>query len=108
MLELNIVRMTSRLSYGIFIFILAFILLLLGIAEIVLQDRVHHAFKNYLIQYPGSSLAEWLFVTLNPLNLDTGPSSAKFTVGAVSMFSALLAMAWMATVWWSRRKVGYA
>ncbi|KAJ4299185.1 hypothetical protein N0V90_004429 [Kalmusia sp. IMI 367209] len=74
------------------IFLSSVVLLSLSVALLVLEARVQNAFRDEQIQYPGSSMAEWLFVTLNPRNIDIGPTAAKFAVAGFSLFAALLGL----------------
>lgn len=104
MLNFDLSRLTA-LTYSIFA--AAFVLLSLSIAEIVLEDRTSQAYHDVQVQYPGSSLAEWLFVPMRPRYIDTGPMTAKFIAAPCSMFSSLAGMAWIAAHWLdaSERKV---
>lgn len=75
------------------------ILLVLSIAILVLESRVQDVFTNQTRQYPGSSMAEFLFVPLNPSNIDAGPTIAKFAVGSCSLMVSLLGLAWPVLHW---------
>jgi hypothetical protein len=86
----------TPLTYGTCV--TALILVGLAIAEIALTAKTLHAFRHIEVQYPGSSLAEWKFVDMNPANIDAGPTSANFTVGAGSLASALLTTLWIVLV----------
>lgn len=72
--------------------VVSLLLIGLSIALIVLEERLQHAFIDKRIQYPDSSLAEWLFINLNPMNIDIGPTVAKFAVGGFSLGAALLSV----------------
>jgi hypothetical protein len=74
-------------------------LLALSIALIVLESRVQNAFQDQGRQYPGSNIAEFLFVPLNPSNIDAGPTVMKFAVGACSLAVSLLGIAWVVLHW---------
>ncbi|KAF9728794.1 hypothetical protein PMIN04_008254 [Paraphaeosphaeria minitans] len=75
------------------------ILLALSIAILMLESRVQNAFTNDSRQYPGSSMAEFMFVPLNPSNIDAGPTVVKFAVGACSLLVSLLGIAWPVMHW---------
>ena len=76
-------------------------LLALSIALLALEARVQDAFRNQSLQYPGSSIAEFIFVPLNPPTIDVGPTIVKFAVGAYSLIVALLGIAWLVVHWCS-------
>jgi hypothetical protein len=79
--------------------ILSLTLLALSITVVTLEARVQDAFQDKGRQYPGSSIAEFLFVPLNPSNIDEGPTVVKFAVGACSMAVSLLGIAWAVLHW---------
>lgn len=81
------------------IFFLSFVLLGLSISELVLEQNVLHALENWHLQFPGSSLAEWLFVPLNPRMLDAGPTNAIMTVGALGIVAGVCGMGWCWGMW---------
>ncbi|KAF2683151.1 hypothetical protein K458DRAFT_419357 [Lentithecium fluviatile CBS 122367] len=87
----------TPLTYGTFL--AAILLIGLSGAEVALTAQYLHAFRHFEVQYPGSSLAEWAFVKMDPSNLDTGPTSAKFTVGTCGLVAALLATLWIVLLW---------
>ncbi|KAF2871664.1 hypothetical protein BDV95DRAFT_46223 [Massariosphaeria phaeospora] len=95
----------QRITYlTYFIFTASGVLLGLSIAEVALESRVLRVFRNLNIQVPGSSIAEWLFVSLNPQNLRTGPSDGIFIVGVFGIVASLLGLAWMGSVWYGVRE----
>lgn len=75
------------------------VLLALSIALLVLEARVQDAFRDQGFQYPGSSIAEFIFVPLNPSNIDLGPTIVKFAVGACSLIVSLLSIVWPVLHW---------
>ncbi|KAF2249801.1 hypothetical protein BU26DRAFT_604114 [Trematosphaeria pertusa] len=97
MANFSVIRVTA-LTYSILVN--SVILLFLSVAEIVLEDRVLHAFRSVQIQYPGSSLAEWLFVSMNPRNIDSGPTTAIFLVGGGGLICALVGIGCILATWW--------
>jgi hypothetical protein len=90
------VKTLTLLTYGTCV--AALLLVGLAAAEIALTAKTLRAFRRLDVQYPGSSLAEWKFVDLDPPNIDSGPTSACFTVGAASLASAVLATLWIVLV----------
>lgn len=74
-------------------------LLALSIAILGLESRVQDAFVDKVRQYPGSSMAEFMFVPLNPPNIDAGPTVIKFAVGACSLVVSLMGIAWPVLHW---------
>ncbi|KAF2119792.1 hypothetical protein BDV96DRAFT_642800 [Lophiotrema nucula] len=95
----------TGLNYAIFL--TSFILLGLSIAIIVLEAKVLTAFQDRRIQYPTSSLAEWLFINLNPNNIDGGPTIGIFVAGATGLVTSLATMLWTVGTWlgWSEHKM---
>lgn len=91
----------SPLQYSIVV--IAFILIGLGIAELVVTARLLRAFRHAAIQVPGSNLAEWLFVNLDPENIDAGPTTAKFIAGGFCLFAGLLSLLWIDMQWYGFR-----
>ena len=89
--------LVTPLSYCVFV--VAVILIGLGIAEIALTAVSLRAFRRFQIQIPGSSLAEWKFVPMDPTNVDDGTTTAKFVVGTAGLVAALLALLWIALQW---------
>lgn len=87
------------------IFLSSAIILSLSIALLVLEERVQHAFRDEQFQYPGSSMAEWLFVTLNPRNIDIGPTVAKFAVGGFNICASLLGLVFTLLHWFKASNV---
>ena len=86
-------------SHLLLILILSTALFALSIALIALQARVQDAFPDEGRQYPGSSIAEFMFVPLNPSNIDVGPTVAKYAAGACCLLVALLGVAWPVLHW---------
>lgn len=89
-------RMTF-LTYSIFMS--AIILLAVAIAAIVVEEKVLHVFRDIAIQYPGSSLGEWMFVSLDPKNIDHGPTIAIFIGAGCAVVASLMSCIWMVTTW---------
>jgi hypothetical protein len=87
----------TGLSY--MVFITSVVLFALAIAEISLAAVSLRAFRHFSIQIPGSNLAEWKFVDMDPTNIDEGTTSAKFAVGAAGLAAALLASLWVVLRW---------
>ncbi|KAF2475499.1 uncharacterized protein BDR25DRAFT_350855 [Lindgomyces ingoldianus] len=99
----SLLRVTV-LSY--LIFITAIIILALSLAEIVMEAKVLTAFSSGLqVQLPGTSLAEWLFIPLRPMNLDTGPTEAIFVAGAFGVVCGLFEVAWLLAIWFGVKGV---
>lgn len=92
--------------HTIIIFLSSLALLGISIAVLVLEAQVQNAFRNEQIQYPGSSIAEWLFVSLNPEDIDAGPTVVKFVIGASSLAVSLVGAAW-AILHWFRSSAVY-
>ncbi|KAF2737485.1 hypothetical protein EJ04DRAFT_550630 [Polyplosphaeria fusca] len=98
MTRFNISRITA-LSY--LVFLASLLLLALCITDIVLESKLDSVFsRRFQVQYPGSSLAEWLFVPLDPNYIDSGPAIAKFINGAVGILAAVVGMCWIGATWW--------
>ncbi|KAF2439528.1 hypothetical protein P171DRAFT_436171 [Karstenula rhodostoma CBS 690.94] len=76
-------------------------LLALSTALLALESRVQDAFSNNARQYPGSNMAEFIFVPLNPSNIDAWPTVVKFAVGACSLLVSLLGLVWLGLHWWA-------
>jgi len=93
----------TPLSYSVFV--TAIVPLGLAIAEITLTAITLRAFRRFDVQFPGSSLAEWKFVSLDPSNIDDGTTSAKFVVGTTGLVAALVPSLWIALQWWGVGKV---
>lgn len=85
---------------NISLLLLSLILLGLCLAEIVLEQNVISVFRDYKVQYQGSSMAEWMFVSLNPVYIDSGPTMAVTIAGAVGTVAAVMVSVWVAIVWW--------
>jgi hypothetical protein len=81
-------------------FILSIVLLGLSLSEIILEQNVLHTFRNVKIQYPNSSLAENLWVSLNPDYIDPNPTIAISVAGAVGVISAISSIVWVSALWW--------
>lgn len=85
--------------HTIIILILSSALFALAIAIIALEARVQDAFPEQSLQYPGSSIAEFMFVPLSPSNIDVGPTVAKYAVGACGLLVSLFGIAWPVLHW---------
>lgn len=71
----------------------------LSVALIALEAKVQDAFSTQQLQYPGSSLAEFMFVSLNPPNIEMGPTVIKFAAGSCGLAVSLLGTAWTVAHW---------
>jgi hypothetical protein len=87
------------------IFVTAIVLLGLAIAEIALTAVSLRAFRHFDVQIPGSSLAEWKFISMDPSNIEEGTTTAKYVVGTASLVAALIASLWVALQWRGVREV---
>lgn len=76
------------------IYILSIALLAASLATIFLELNVVNAFIDYEVQESKSSIAEWRWVSLNPVNVDAAPTNAIFTAAAVGIIAAVVASAW--------------
>ncbi|KAF2707835.1 hypothetical protein K504DRAFT_45145 [Pleomassaria siparia CBS 279.74] len=106
---LSLVAMTfiQRVTYLTYIIlVVSIILACLSIATIILQLKVNGVFQDLQVQIPGSNIAEWMYVSLNPVYLDTGPGISILVVGACGIMSGLSGMSWVITAWvgWDRLK----
>ncbi|KAF2260487.1 hypothetical protein CC78DRAFT_620203 [Lojkania enalia] len=81
------------------IFLTSLILLGLSISIIVVEDKAVGVHRNLGIQLPNSSIVEWLWVPLNPMNLDHGPSMAIFIAGAMGLLASVMGLGWIVWDW---------
>jgi hypothetical protein len=105
MVRFNFSRVTLT-SY--FILLVSVVLMGLSIAEIVLEARIQQVSQSDLqVQYPGSSLAEWLWVPVNPPRLNGGPTTAIIIVGALGILVAVTVLIWVIFGWcgWNQNRV---
>src|SRR5687767_10573039 len=91
--ELTVTHLLLSVIYTSSIALLAF-----SIAIIFLEENVIHAFKNFLVQEPVTSLAEWRWISLDPVNVDTAPTTAMLVVAAFSLITAVVAFGWVTTL----------
>lgn len=93
-------RFIHRVTYLTYtLFFVSILLLGLSIATLILQSKVSHVFRNLQVQIPGSNLVEWVFVSLSPPNLDTGPTIAILVTGACGVVSGVVASGWVGACW---------
>lgn len=85
--------------HTIVLLVLSSSLFILSIVLLALQSRVQDAFTDEGLQYPGSSIAEFMFVPLSPSNIDVGPTVAKYALGACTLVVSLLGIAWPVLHW---------
>jgi hypothetical protein len=89
-------KKTSILSA---IYTLSVVLLAVSLAVIFLEGNVIHAFRDFNVQEPGTSLAEWRWISLDPANLDTAPTTAIITAAVFGLMNAVLAFGWVTMLW---------
>ncbi|KAF1962409.1 hypothetical protein CC80DRAFT_588955 [Byssothecium circinans] len=82
------------------IFVTSLILILLAVAEFLLQTQLGQAFRNLAVQYPNSSLAEWRFVSFNPDFIDDGTSISICAAATFGLIAGGVGIAWAAVNWW--------
>jgi hypothetical protein len=97
------VRNVTAISLAIFVS--SIVVIVISIAEIALETRMLHAFHHIQIQLPGSSLAEWLFINMDPHNLDTGPTVAIITLGSIDIGFSSVLLIWCGCMWFGIRRV---
>lgn len=88
-----------------FICTVSIVLLGLSIADVVLIEKVQGVFRNTLqIQYPNSSLAEWLWVPVHPHKLDSGPANAILVVGCLGIITGTSGLGLVFALWFGLKE----
>lgn len=70
-----------------------------SLAIIFLEENVIHTFRDFRVQEPVTSLAEWRWISLDPVNVDTAPTTAIIIAAAFSLMMAIVAFGWVTTLW---------
>ncbi|KAF2634259.1 hypothetical protein P280DRAFT_524270 [Massarina eburnea CBS 473.64] len=87
------------------IFMISLILLILSITAFLIQTELDHASHTFAVQYPGSSLAEWYFLSFNPEFIDFGPSTAIFAVASSSLIAGCCGIVWYMVERWEVKRI---
>ncbi|KAF2185959.1 hypothetical protein K469DRAFT_776808, partial [Zopfia rhizophila CBS 207.26] len=92
---------SSTASYVLTISIIltSLLILSLSICEFVLEQDVANAFPDILVQIPGTSIAEWSFISMTPKNIVKGPTVAIVVAGTFGTVASVLAMVWLVGLW---------